>query len=74
MTFDIKESFEKTRIAGSIAAGALDEVSKIVNPGVTTDQIDKFIVREGELGMTDANRIMDIMGIPENRRNNGLHY
>ena len=24
----IKESFEKTRIAGSIAAGALDEVAK----------------------------------------------
>ena len=42
MTSDIKESFEKTRIAGSIAAGALDEVSKIVKPGVTTDQIDKL--------------------------------
>ena len=37
----IKESFEKTRIAGSIAAGALDEVNKIIKPGVSTDQIDK---------------------------------
>ena len=29
MTNDIQESFEKSRIAGSIAAGALDEVEKI---------------------------------------------
>ena len=27
------EAFEKTRVAGSIAAGALDEVAKIVKPG-----------------------------------------
>ena len=40
MTSEIIESFEKTRIAGSIAAGALDEVSKIIKPGITTDQID----------------------------------
>ena len=31
-----KEAFEKTRIAGIIAAGALDEVSKIALPGVQT--------------------------------------
>ena len=41
MTYDIKESFEKSRIAGSIAAGALDEVAKIVKPGISTDEIDK---------------------------------
>ena len=41
MTYDYKESFEKTRIAGSIAAGALDEVAKIVKPGISTDEIDK---------------------------------
>ena len=41
MSFDLKESFEKTRIAGSIAAGALDEVEKIVKPGISTDDIDK---------------------------------
>jgi methionyl aminopeptidase len=38
---DYKESFEKTKIAGSIAAGALDEVFKIVKPGISTDEIDK---------------------------------
>ena len=42
MTSEIIESFEKTRIAGSIAAGALDEVSKIIKPGITTDQIDQL--------------------------------
>ena len=42
MTLDIKESFEKTRIAGSIAASALDEVSKIIKPGITTDEIDQL--------------------------------
>ena len=42
MNLNISESFEKTRIAGSIAAGALDEVSKIISPGITTDQIDKL--------------------------------
>ena len=41
MAYDTKESFEKSRIAGSIAAGALDEVSKIVKPGISTDDIDK---------------------------------
>ena len=38
----IKESFEKTRIAGSIAANALDEVAKIIKPGITTDEIDNL--------------------------------
>ena len=41
MTYDIQESFEKSRIAGSIAAGALNEVKKIVKPGISTDEIDK---------------------------------
>ena len=41
MSIDYKEAFEKSRIAGSIAAGALDEVSKIVKPGITTNEIDK---------------------------------
>ena len=35
----IKESFEKTRIAGSIAANALDEVSNIIKPGISTGEI-----------------------------------
>ena len=38
----IKESFDKTRIAGSIASGALDEVAKIIKPGITTNKIDKL--------------------------------
>ena len=42
MTEDIKESFEKTRIAGSLAAGALDEVNKIVRPGISTEEIDNL--------------------------------
>ena len=41
MTTSFKEGFEKTKIAGSIAAGALDEVSKIIKPGISTDKIDK---------------------------------
>jgi len=39
---DYKESFEKTKIAGSLAAKALDEVTPYVNPGVTTDKINKI--------------------------------
>ena len=33
---------KKTRAAGIIAAGALDQVSKIAKPGVKTDEIDKL--------------------------------
>ena len=39
---DYKEAFERTRIAGLIAAGALDEVSKIIKPGIRTDRIDNL--------------------------------
>ena len=39
---DYKESFEKTRIAGSIAAGALDEVAKIIKPGTSTNEINNL--------------------------------
>ena len=42
MNENYKESFEKTRSAGKIAAGALDEVAKIAKPGIRTDQIDKL--------------------------------
>ena len=41
MTNNYKESFEKSRIAGSIAAGALDEVTNFIKPGISTDDIDK---------------------------------
>ena len=36
------ESFEKTKLAGSIASGALDEVSNIIKPGLSTIEIDKL--------------------------------
>ena len=36
------ESFEKTRLAGSIASGALDEVNNIIKPGISTVEIDKL--------------------------------
>ena len=42
MNENIKESFEKTRVAGSIAANALDEVSNIIRPGISTEEIDKL--------------------------------
>ncbi len=42
MNESYKEAFEKTKIAGEIAAGALDEVAKIIRPGIQTDKIDKL--------------------------------
>jgi methionyl aminopeptidase len=42
MSNNFKEAFEKTKIAGSIAARALDEVKKIVKPGICTDDIDRI--------------------------------
>ena len=41
MTEDFNEAFEKTKTAGIIASGALDEVNKIINPGISTNEIDK---------------------------------
>ena len=40
MSKNYKEAFEKTRQAGIIAAGALEEVAKIAKPGLRTDEID----------------------------------
>jgi methionyl aminopeptidase len=42
MNNSFKESFEQSKIAGGVAAGALDEVTSFVKPGVTTDQLDKI--------------------------------
>ena len=42
MIESFEETFEKTRVAGKIAAGALDEVSKIIRPGIQTSDIDKL--------------------------------
>ena len=42
MNTDFKESFEKMRRSGSLAADALDEVTNYVKPGVTTNKLDKI--------------------------------
>ena len=42
MNESYKEAFEKTKKAGEIAAGALDEVAKIIRPGIQTDKIDRL--------------------------------
>jgi methionyl aminopeptidase len=42
MSEDIIEAFNKTRVAGSIAAEALDVVAKQIKPGITTNQIDNL--------------------------------
>ena len=40
MTDKILEAFDGTRKAGAIASGALDEVAKIIRPGIKTKDID----------------------------------
>ena len=42
MTEKFTEAFEKTKVAGAIAAGALNEVNKIIKPGISTNVIDKI--------------------------------
>ena len=42
MKNNYKESFEKIKIAGSLAADTLDEITTYVNPGITTDKLDKI--------------------------------
>ena len=42
MSNKYSEAFKKTRLAGIIAAGALNEVAKIAKPGTRTDEIDKL--------------------------------
>ena len=42
MKNNYKESFEKIKVAGSLAAQALDEVTPFVKPGVTTEKLDKI--------------------------------
>ena len=42
MSKNYKESFDQIKIAGSLAARTLDEVTAYINPGVTTDKLDKI--------------------------------
>ena len=39
---DYKEKFEQMKVAGSLAASTLDEVTSHVKPGITTDELDKI--------------------------------
>ena len=42
MKANYKESFEKIKMAGSLAAATLDEITTYVKPGITTDKLDKI--------------------------------
>ena len=82
MSENIQEAFEGTRAAGIIAAGALDEITKIIKPGITTSEIDnlcyEFINDNGAYSAplfyrgfpksccTSANHVI-CHGIPQNK-------
>ncbi len=42
MNDEFKNAFIKTKAAGSIASGALDEVCTIIKPGISTNEIDNL--------------------------------
>ena len=42
MRNNYKESFERARVAGGLAAETLDEVTSYVQPGITTEKLDKI--------------------------------
>ena len=42
MKNDYKASFERMKVAGSLAAETLDEVTSYVKPGVSTEKLDKI--------------------------------
>tara|TARA_B110000438_G_C15800826_1_gene645082 strand:- start:988 stop:1767 length:780 start_codon:yes stop_codon:yes gene_type:complete len=42
MSPDYKENFDQMKIAGSLGADTLDEITKHVKPGITTDALDKI--------------------------------
>lgn len=46
-----KDEIEVMRVAGKITAGALDEISKYIKPGISTEELDKiakeFIINKG---------------------------
>ena len=42
MNINYKDSFEQMKIAGSLAAETLDEITSYVKPGVTTGKLDKI--------------------------------
>jgi len=42
MNIDYKETFEQMKIAGELAADTLDEVTSFVEPGASTEKLDKI--------------------------------
>ena len=42
MNNNYKESFEQAKIAGTLAAQTLDEITSYVQPGITTNKLDKI--------------------------------
>ena len=42
MSINYKESFEQMKIAGTLAAKTLDEITSYVKPGIKTDDLDKI--------------------------------
>lgn len=42
MIKNYKESFDKTKTAGRLAADTLDEVTPYIKPGISTNEIDKI--------------------------------
>ena len=42
MNNNYKESFEQIKIAGGLAAETLDEITSYVQPGVTTNKLDRI--------------------------------
>ena len=42
MSLDYKENFEQIKIAGTLAAETLDEITSYVEPGVSTNKLDKI--------------------------------
>ncbi|MDO5673183.1 MAG: type I methionyl aminopeptidase [Actinomycetaceae bacterium] len=63
---DVKDTqtIERIRVAGRIAARALEEVGKAVAPGVTTDALDR-IAHEYIIGQNAYPSPLDYMGFPK---------
>ena len=58
------ETIERLRVAGRIAAGAMEEAGKAVAPGVTTDELDR-IAHEYMLDHGAYPSTLDYLGFPK---------
>jgi methionyl aminopeptidase len=43
-----QKEIEKMRVAGQFAAGLLDQIAKLIRPGLSTGEIDRFVAAETE--------------------------